>query len=66
MTGDSRLRSLIKAIIFRIIMTVVGLLIAYAFTGSLTTALWIFLAHGAAAIVLYYLHERVWKKIKLR
>ncbi len=58
---ESRLRSLLKAISYRIIGTVATASIALGVTGDATTAITIGAVEPIAKIVIYYVHERVWQ-----
>ena len=53
-------RALIKAITFRILVTLLGFIIAYAVTRSIGVSLKIFAIHAVAATLLYIVNERVW------
>ena len=57
---DSRLRSITKAITYRIVGTIATSAIAYVVTGSPQTAAAIGLLDPIVKIVVYYFHERVW------
>ena len=58
---ESRLRSLLKAISYRIIGTVTTASVALLVTGDAATALAIGSVEPIAKIVIYYLHERAWQ-----
>ena len=58
---ESRLRSVCKAISYRIIGTITTAVVALAVTGELTIALAIGMVEPLAKIVIYYLHERAWQ-----
>lgn len=61
---ETRKRSLTKSIIWRVMGIGLLALITYLVTGSwITTALVTVLHHGTFIFV-YYLHERLWLKIK--
>lgn len=57
-------RALIKAITFRILVTLLGFVVAYVVTRSIDLSLRIFVIHAIAATILYLIHERIWEKIK--
>ena len=61
---DSHLRSVIKGITWRITGTVDTMVISYFVTGNPMTALKIGGVEIFTKLALYYLHERVWQKIK--
>jgi uncharacterized membrane protein len=58
--AETKLRSLIKGITWRITGTLDTVLISFLITGSLSIALRIGAIELVTKIVLYYLHERVW------
>ena len=61
---DSHLRSVIKGITWRITGTVDTMVISYFVTGNPMLALKIGGVEIFTKLALYYLHERVWQKIK--
>jgi uncharacterized membrane protein len=58
---ESRLRSLLKAISYRIIGTVTTAGVALGVTGDATTAITIGTVEPIAKIIIYYVHERAWQ-----
>lgn len=58
---ESRLRSLLKAVSYRIVGTVTTAGVALVVTGDAATALAIGSVEPIAKIVIYYLHERAWQ-----
>ena len=60
---DSRLRSLLKAITYRVTGTLTTSLIVFAVTGELTIAFAVGFVEPLAKIVIYYLHERAWQRV---
>jgi len=60
-TRESRVRSLLKAISYRIIGTLTTASVALGVTGDATTAIAIGTVEPIAKIVIYYFHERVWQ-----
>ena len=61
---ESRRRSVAKAISYRIFATIITSLIAWALTGRPSVALQIGLADGIAKLFGYFMHERIWARIK--
>jgi uncharacterized membrane protein len=57
---ESHLRSVLKALSWRIVATTTTILIAFAFTRQVDTALKIGLFEFLLKILVYYLHERLW------
>jgi uncharacterized membrane protein len=62
---DHHWRSIVKAISYRITGTITTILISLVITRQIKFALSIGLADVFVKIVVYYLHERAWNKIKL-
>ncbi|MDH4313387.1 MAG: DUF2061 domain-containing protein [Gammaproteobacteria bacterium] len=60
---DSRIRSLFKAITYRITGTVTTALIVFAVTGELAIAMAVGIVEPIAKIVIYYVHERLWELV---
>lgn len=64
MKGDRKIKSLGKTISWRIIATLTTISLIYIFTKEITLALGIGGIEIIAKMILYYIHERVWNKIK--
>ena len=62
---ETMLRSLSKAITYRITGTVTTAAITYSVTRDLGTALAVGGLEPLVKIIVYYLHERVWQRIDL-
>lgn len=60
---EGHLRSIIKAISWRLIATTITTLLVYIFTRKLILALEIGLLEMIIKIAFYYMHERVWGKV---
>lgn len=60
---ESRTRSLLKGLSWRIIATSSIILIAYFTTGEIDLALKIGGIEFVIKLALYYMHERVWQKV---
>lgn len=58
---ESRLRSVLKALSWRVIATTTIILIAYFTTGDVDAALKIGFIEFFIKFALYYLHERAWQ-----
>ena len=58
---ESRLRSVLKAVTYRITGTFTTMGLAFAVTGEATTALAIGSVEPIVKLVVYYLHERAWQ-----
>jgi len=57
-------RSLVKAITWRVTGTVDAFLLTFLITGKLKWALSVSAAELFTKIFLYYVHERVWERVK--
>ena len=64
-SADSPVRSLAKAISWRVTGSIDTLVLSWLYTGDLTIAAAIGLTEVATKMALYYLHERVWNRINL-
>ena len=65
MVVEAHYRSIIKAISWRITGTLDTVFWAFIITGKLEWALSIGAIELFTKILLYYLHERIWNKIKI-
>lgn len=63
MFQETKTRSIIKSIIWRVVATLLTWGVVYFFTGSVRGSLEITLWAAGLSMVLYYIHERVWNKI---
>ena len=61
---ESHLRTVVKALSWRVIATVITFLIALLVTGEMEIALGIGGADTLLKLFAYYIHERSWHKIK--
>ena len=62
---DSRLRSVLKGLSWRILATLITALIAYFWSKDVRLAIMIALVEFPAKFLIYYLHERAWAKVPL-
>ena len=62
---ESRTRSLMKGITWRILATITTVVIAWFITGDVSAALSIGFIEVFAKIAIYYLHERAWAHVRL-
>ena len=60
---ESRLRSVLKALSWRVLATITTVAIAYFIVGDVKTALQIGAVEVVAKMAIYYLHERAWAKV---
>ena len=63
MQSESRLRSLLKAISWRLIATLTTMLITWRVTGNINAAMLVGSVEFIAKFVIYYLHERIWLRM---
>ena len=63
--SDSPVRSMAKAISWRITGSLDTIMLAWLFTQQIGVAVSIGLTEVVTKIVLYYLHERVWNRVSL-
>lgn len=62
---EAHLRSILKAVSYRLLAAVATGSIAYAFTRRLDISLGIACVEAVAKIICYYIHERLWSFIKI-
>lgn len=62
---EKPIRSIAKAISWRVTGTIDTIILSWLFTGSIGTALSIGFTEVATKMLLYYVHERVWNRIAL-
>ena len=62
---DSHKRSIVKALMWRIIAATITALTVYLFTGEENLSIGIGVADSAIKIFVYYAHERLWVRISL-
>jgi len=60
---ETRRRSIMKALSWRVLAAVITGCVAYGMTGKLTFAAEIGLIDTAVKLLIYFLHERVWNQI---
>ena len=61
---ETRKRSLVKAITYRVIVTVVAFLLAYHYTESVEASLQIIVYYYLGSVIIYFLHERLWERVR--
>lgn len=64
-SGERPVRSLVKAISWRVTGSIDTILLSWLFTGDMRIAAAIGLTEVATKMVLYYVHERAWNRIPL-
>lgn len=61
---DSGLRSILKSLSWRVTATLTTIIISFIVTGQVTVALTIGFFEFFTKLIIYYVHERFWNKIK--
>ena len=64
MSQEKPKRSLLKTLSWRSLATITTILLVYVFTGEIVLALEVGFIEVFAKLLLYYLHERMWNRIK--
>ena len=64
METETRKRSIIKTITWRVLAYIITALTAYLFTRKLTLSLGIGFTDTGIKTLIYYGHERLWQRIK--
>ncbi len=62
---ESHLRSILKALSWRVVATVITFLTAWLFIGTIETAIKIGLLDTIIKLGSYYYHERFWLRLKI-
>ncbi len=62
---ESRSRSLVKGLTWRVVATLTTIAIAWWITGEVETAVQIGFVEVFAKIAIYYIHERAWLHVTL-
>ncbi len=63
--GEKPVRSLLKALSWRITGSLDTVLLSWLFTQNMNTALAIGLTEVLTKTLLYYLHERAWNRVRI-
>ena len=63
MFEESPIRSIVKAVSWRVVATVTTTLLVWLFTGEVGLALTIGAFEAVAKMALYFLHERAWNRL---
>jgi uncharacterized membrane protein len=61
--AETRKRSIVKSVTWRIICIVVSIVTAYFLTGKLEVSVAIGTVYNAITMILYYFHERFWNAL---
>ena len=63
MFKETQIRSVAKALSWRVLATLTTGLLVFVFTGSLEVALTVGALEAVAKLLLYFVHERVWDRL---
>jgi len=61
---DSFKRSIVKSVGYRLIIIILDFTTVYIFTGKVNIALGFMLVSNTYTTIIYFLHERIWDRIK--
>lgn len=64
-TRESVLRSLLKAITYRVTGTLTTALVTYLVTGEFATALAVGSIEPFVKLLVYFVHERIWQRVPI-
>jgi len=62
---ESSLRSLLKAITYRVTGTITTALVTFMVTGELATAIAVGSIEPFVKLIIYFLHERAWQRVPI-
>ncbi len=65
MFEESKTRSIIKALSWRVLATLTTTLLVFTFTGRLDVALTVGAFEAVVKMLFYFLHERAWNRISV-
>jgi adenylylsulfate kinase len=60
---DSKGRSILKTVSWRVLATLTTMTLVYLFTGRVLLSVGVGLVEALTKLALYYLHERIWERI---
>lgn len=60
---EAHLRSIMKAVSYRLLAAIVTTTIVFAFTRKIALSLGVGAVEAAAKVICYYIHERLWSSI---
>ncbi len=63
-TGELHRRSILKSVTFRIVVLISDFVIVMLITHRYDFAIGVIIATNLGSAVFYYLHERVWSRVK--
>jgi len=63
-TRESKLRSIIKAVSYRVLIVILDFTVIYLLTGNTSIALGFMIISNLYTTLAYFIHERFWNRIK--
>jgi uncharacterized membrane protein len=63
-SAETERRSVVKAITYRIVILILDFICVYLFTGKIRVAVGFMIVSNIYTTVSYFIHERIWDKIK--
>ncbi|GAA4277111.1 DUF2061 domain-containing protein [Aquimarina mytili] len=63
-TSEKPIRSIVKAVSWRVIGTLDTLIVSYVLTGEIVLATSIASVDFITKMILYFFHERIWNRVK--
>ena len=61
---ETHLRSFLKGVTFRVIATLITMILVFIFTGDFVLTVGVGFFETISKLIVYYLHERVWDRIR--
>lgn len=62
--GETNIRSVVKSVSWRTLATITTAILVFIFTGNIAIALSIGALEFIVKLILYFIHERTWNKIR--
>ena len=63
-TRESKSRSIIKAVSYRVLIVILDFTVIYLLTGNTNIAIGFMIISNLYTTLAYFIHERVWNRIK--
>ena len=64
MQTDTKLRSIVKGVSYRLLATCATFSVTFLFTGDISTSVKVGLIDSVIKFIIYYLNERSWNRIR--
>ena len=62
--NETRLRSLLKTLTWRVVFTIIATITGYFLLGTISASFNIAIISNIVGFVLYYIHERIWNMLR--